>query len=234
MFARQDNASISHSRHLLGLIQQTLDEAELRLEQLDAIAVVRGPGSFTGLRIGIAVAQGLAFGHQIPVIPVSSLAAVAMNAKLKFNKNALSVDAVLATLDARMSELYCGWYDLRGSLPQLIGRERVLKPSELSQVGRLHLEAGSLSLISLPADPISDSLANEVAPALLMVGEGLSYQDQITPPFSHWISLGEDLTAIGPDACAVVPLAEQAFLSKQGIVQAEQLIPSYLRDNVTS
>ena len=174
-FIRRDNASVSHSRHLLALIQRSLDEAELYLEQLDAISVVRGPGSFTGLRIGIAVTQGLAFAQQIPVIAVSSLAVVAAHSQQVFAQQGLSVDAVLATLDARMSELYCSWYDVRGSLPEIIGQEWVLKPSELHRVGQLHYQETSGFLVNTPVELRSQSVSILESTRLLIVGQCLCY-----------------------------------------------------------
>ena len=232
-FFLRDDASVSHSRHLLALIQQSLDDAELRLEQLDAIAIVKGPGSFTGLRIGIAVTQGLAFAHQIPVIAVSSLAVVALSSQKAFAKQAVAVDAVLATMDARMSELYCGWYDIRGSIPRLIGREWVLKPSELNRVGELQCEEKSGSLISSPIELGSRPASTHQSLALSIVGGGLCYGDQLSLPFSKWMSSTVDLSIIAPDASHVLPLAEHALAERQSI-QAEQLMPSYLRDDVTS
>ena len=232
-FIRRDNGSVSHSRHLLSLIQQSLDEAELCLEQLDAIAVVKGPGSFTGLRIGIAATQGLAFAHQIPVIALSSLAVVAAHSQQVFSKQALAVDAVLATMDARMGELYCSWYDVRSSLPQIIGREWVLKPSELHRVGELHFQEPTGFLINTPAELGIQSVSTLESPTLLIVGEGLCYGDQLGLPFSDWMSSTVDLSIIVPDASYVLPLAEHALAESQSI-GAEQLMPSYLRDNVTS
>mgnify|MGYP001165370204 FL=1 len=232
-FIRRDNGSVSHSRHLLALIQQSLDEAELCLEQLDAIAVVKGPGSFTGLRIGIAVTQGLAFAQQIPVIAVSSLAVVAAHSQQIFAQQALAVDAVLATMDARMNELYCSWYDVRGSLPQIIDREWVLKPSELHRVGELHYQEASGVLVNTPVELGPQSVSTVESPTLLIVGEGLCYADQLSLPFSDWRSSTVDLSIIAPDASHVLPLAEHALAERQSI-EAEQLMPSYLRDNVTS
>ena len=63
----------SHSRLLMPMVQQVLSEAEIRVNQLDAIGVSIGPGSFTGLRIGFAAVQGMAYGADIPVAPVSTL-----------------------------------------------------------------------------------------------------------------------------------------------------------------
>lgn len=236
-FTRRDDTSVSHSRHLLGLIQHTIDEADLRLEQLDAIAVVQGPGSFTGLRIGIAMTQGLAFAHQIPVVPVSSLAAVAMKTKQAFTEEAIAADAVLATMDARMGELYCGWYDVRDAVPKLIGREWVLKPADLNRVGELHFDEDSGLLTHSSIDELINSMAKSLSigasPRLLMVGEGLCYEDQIAPPCLGWISSTVDLSGITPDASVVASYAAHV-VSTQGSIEAEQLIPSYLRDNVTS
>lgn len=112
-----------HSARLLGLIDELLAETGLRLAQLDAIAFGRGPGMFTGLRIGVGVVQGLAFGADLPVIAVSSLAALAQGQE---------AERVLAALDARMSQVYWGAYE-RGAegVMALVGREAVLAPEEV-------------------------------------------------------------------------------------------------------
>ena len=109
-----------HSDLILPMVQAVLAEAGLALTQLDAIAFGRGPGSFTGLRIGAGVAQGLAFGANLPVVPISSLAALAQG-----------VDAprVLAAFDARMGQVYCGAYVKNDQgLVELVGAEQVIAP----------------------------------------------------------------------------------------------------------
>jgi tRNA threonylcarbamoyladenosine biosynthesis protein TsaB len=90
-----------HSELLLPMIDALLGEAGLRIAELDAIAFGRGPGSFTGLRIGAGVAQGLAFAADRPVVPVSSLATLAQG---------IEADRVLAAFDARMRQVYWGVY----------------------------------------------------------------------------------------------------------------------------
>jgi len=94
-----------HAKIILGLVDKVLSETGIALEQVDAVAFGQGPGSFTGLRIAASVAQGLAFGIDKPVVPVSSLAALAQRAA-----NATGEKKILSTIDARMQEIYWGTY----------------------------------------------------------------------------------------------------------------------------
>lgn len=87
----------AHTKLLLPMIESLLAEAELKLSQLDALAFGCGPGSFTGLRIATGVVQGLAFGADLPIVPVSTLAALA--------QNRLPELAFVAT-DARIGEIF--------------------------------------------------------------------------------------------------------------------------------
>ncbi|MHB8624003.1 MAG: tRNA (adenosine(37)-N6)-threonylcarbamoyltransferase complex dimerization subunit type 1 TsaB [Sulfuricaulis sp.] len=112
-----------HSERILPMVHEVLAEAGLGLKQLDAIAFGRGPGSFTGLRISAGVAQGLAFGADLPVVPVSSLAALAQG---------VGAPKVLAAFDARLNQVYWGAY-IRNSqaVVELRGVERVLTPNDI-------------------------------------------------------------------------------------------------------
>jgi tRNA threonylcarbamoyladenosine biosynthesis protein TsaB len=103
-FVRDLHAGQTHSQRILPLLRELLDEAGVELPQLDGIAFGAGPGSFTGLRIGCGVAQGLAFGASLPVVGISTLQALAQ---------ASGVDKVIACLDARMGEVYHAAYELR-------------------------------------------------------------------------------------------------------------------------
>ncbi len=108
-------AGQTHSQRILPLLRELLDEAGIALHELDGIAFGAGPGSFTGLRIACGVAQGLAFGANLPVIGVSTLLALAEDAQ--------GADKVIACLDARMGEVYHAVYEKTAT-----GWQEVLSP----------------------------------------------------------------------------------------------------------
>lgn len=110
------------SDRLLPWVQEILAEAGLSLQQLDAIAFGAGPGSFTGLRMACGVAQGLAYGADLPVIPVITLAALALSR---------GPGRMLACLDARMNEVYCAAYEVHGDAVAEILAPSVVPPEWL-------------------------------------------------------------------------------------------------------
>lgn len=109
-----------HTTLILPMVQQLLADSGLSLSQLDALAVDRGPGSFTGVRIGTGVVQGLAYAVDLPVVPVSSLATLAQAVWQK-----LQHKHVLALIDARMQEVYWARYEFVEKEMVLVGEERV-------------------------------------------------------------------------------------------------------------
>ncbi|ARG98035.1 tRNA (adenosine(37)-N6)-threonylcarbamoyltransferase complex dimerization subunit type 1 TsaB [Legionella micdadei] len=106
--SEEQGAQRDHARLILPAVERLLAQAELSLSQLDGIIYGRGPGSFTGLRIACSVAKGLAYAQDLPLYPVSSLAAIA-NEILK--QKGTSQQTILAVLDARMNELYWACFD---------------------------------------------------------------------------------------------------------------------------
>ena len=131
-----------HNELILPMVDQMLSQAQLGLSDLDAIAFARGPGSFTGLRIAAGIVQGLAYGADLPVIPVSTLAALALDG---FNQTGES--HWLAALDARMGEVYVGGYHIENSESGLSVTstlsERVIKPELLEAMSIPHQGIGS-------------------------------------------------------------------------------------------
>ena len=128
--ARFELAAKSHTQRLLPMVDEVLQSNGLKLGDLDAIAFGRGPGSFTGLRICMGIVQGLAFGAQLPVIPVSTLEAMALG---YYRANPQVELPVLVALDARMDEVYWGLFTRNGDSVAPLSDEFVMKPELLSE-----------------------------------------------------------------------------------------------------
>lgn len=110
-----------HTKLILPMIDELMAEAQLQPQQLDAVALSRGPGSFTGVRIATGVAHGIAFGADIPVVLISTLAAIAQDV---FNRH--QVDLAFTAMDARMDEIFWGVYQPNAlGLAELLGEEAV-------------------------------------------------------------------------------------------------------------
>lgn len=127
---RYQHAPRLHAELLLPWINQLLAEAGIGFSSIDAIAFSRGPGSFTSLRIGIGIVQGLAWASDRPVIPVSSLAATAQSAADG------DVDVALVALDARMKEVFTGTFEKNSrGLMIPVTAERVCAPEAVQVPG---------------------------------------------------------------------------------------------------
>lgn len=131
VLARQLEGSAKASAHLIGECLALLAKAGLVLKDLDAIAFGSGPGSFTGLRTACAVAQGFGYGADRPLIAVPTLMAVAVDAHLRFGHGAL-----LAAMDARMSEVYAARWRFDGGVAVALAEAQAMAPAALA------LEAG--------------------------------------------------------------------------------------------
>ena len=191
------------SSGLIPAVLALLAEADLPLHSLTAIVFGRGPGSFTGLRTACAVAQGLAFGANVPVLPVDTLLAVAEEARWlqeQAGKTPAGEDlTVLTLLDARMDEVYSAAY--RWQAAPLAGWQ-ALSP----------LKVGAPEQVEWPQD----------APVLLAGNAFAAYGDRL--PAS------ERCPAL-PTAAALFRLAPALWAQGQA-VPAEQAMPLYIRDKV--
>ncbi len=124
---RYELAPRRHAELLLPMLESLLQEADLKLGQLEVLAFGRGPGAFTGLRLAAGIAQGIAFGAGLPVVPVSTLAALAQGIYRE-----QGAERVLAGIDARMAEVYWGAYRLNADgYMVLVGAETVCVPEQV-------------------------------------------------------------------------------------------------------
>ena len=167
LIERSELAPRRHAELILPMIEAVLAEAGIARRQIGGIAVGRGPGAFTGVRLGISIAQGLALGLDVPVLAVSSLAALAQDAP----KDAAYAHAtILAVIDARMGEIYAGAFR-RGTdgLVISVGNESV------GQAGRIILpQSVQCSIVGSGWDAYRDVLSARLSAAPLFA-DGARY-----------------------------------------------------------
>lgn len=175
------------SATLIPTVLEMLGQAGLSLQHLQAIVFGRGPGSFTGLRTACAVAQGLAFGADIPVLPVDTLLAVAEEARVQAGVGDTPL-TVLVVLDARMAEVYSAVYDWDGAHWTARGPLRVLPPQAVQRPdGARLLVAGNAfdaygdRLQQVLQDPSERCHALPTAAALLRLAPALIAAGQAVP-----------------------------------------------------
>jgi tRNA threonylcarbamoyladenosine biosynthesis protein TsaB len=203
VITRFELAPRRHAELILPMLEEVIAAAGIHVTQLDAVAFGRGPGSFTGVRLAVSIAQGIAFAADLPVVPVSTLAAMAAEV-LQQNRGA---DYAAIALDARMGEVYWGLY----------------QPDELAGVNAITDEC---------------VCAAAQVPVAGMAGNGNGYGAG-----SGWHKYADMLmTALPvlsfqaesyPSAGNIARLAAIA-LSQGQAVPAEQALPVYLRDRVTT
>jgi tRNA threonylcarbamoyladenosine biosynthesis protein TsaB len=124
--AERDALATPHSESLLPLIDALLAGAGVAPAALEAVACGVGPGSFTGLRIGLATAKGLCFAIRRPLVTVSSLAALALEAEG-------TAELVLTVMDARRGEVFAGLYRLGQGLPEALLHDAVMAPEAAAE-----------------------------------------------------------------------------------------------------
>ncbi|MBW3694478.1 tRNA (adenosine(37)-N6)-threonylcarbamoyltransferase complex dimerization subunit type 1 TsaB [Vibrio sp. T187] len=154
VFARSEVAPRDHTKKILPMVDEVLKEAGLKLADVDAIAFGQGPGSFTGVRIGIGIAQGLAFGADLPMIGISTLEAMAQGCY-----RVQGDEHVASAIDARMSEVYWGRYSRQqdGSW-RAIDAECVIAPSDL--VAQVEADAQTWSKVGTGWEAYAEHLDN--------------------------------------------------------------------------
>lgn len=194
-------SGLTHSRTLMPMVEDMLRNAELTMEEMDAIAVAAGPGSFTGLRIGVAAAKGLAWAAEKPCCAVSTLEGMAEN--LRHLDNAL----VICAMDARRSQIYNALFLAQDGALRRLTPDRAIALSEL--LGQLR------------------HLSFEPTPTAVVLGDGAElcrdyltengYPCRLAPP------------RLLRQNAEGVALAAERMAAAGGLIPAQELTPVYLR-----
>ena len=187
------------------MVDIVLIEAGLRLEEIDVLAFGRGPGGFTGVRMAASVAQGLAFGADLPVVPISDLSALAQRA---FDL-AFAPERVLVCSDARMQEVYWACFErAENGLARLLGAEHVGPPQS----------------VTLPA-----SWADAKEHSIAGIGRGFRAYPALAGLIGPRVAVARD--DLLPRAAEIARLALLDATAGR-LLSPEEAIPVYLRDDV--
>lgn len=207
---KRNDTPREHVRLVLPMINELLSEASIKLSSLDAIAFTHGPGSFTGLRIGLGVVQGLAFGADLPVIALSTLQVMVQRA---IHLTSLPSECVIIpAIDARMGELYWGFYRQVGGLAQQIEPD-ALCPQQGMFLRSFDGDAGLTNITSI-----------------IGVGDGWQYRPELSSA-NEVLELSAIHENIGPDAEYILPLAIADFQAGR-VAVIEDVEPVYLRNTI--
>jgi tRNA threonylcarbamoyladenosine biosynthesis protein TsaB len=200
--SRHEVVPRQHQQRLFAFLRELAGDTPLAALGLDLIAYGRGPGSFTGLRIAAAAAQGLAFSLGLPVAGIPTLAAQARTA---LRQGAAAPEAViLSTIDARIGELYWALYDTGGGLPLALSAPAVCRPD------------------ALPAGAIAAAAAGR---PIYLVGSSAALADAFPAGLPSFAGASP---ALLPEAEDLVPLARASF-AVGDIGSADAVSPLYVQ-----
>lgn len=204
---RSIEAGRGHAQQLLAMVTELLAEAEVHWSMLNGIAASIGPGAFTGVRISVSVAQGLAFGAGLPVVPVTTLEAMALQVLER------GLGKAIACLDARMGELYWGCFAadaahglIAAGAPQVGPPESVALPAARGWAG-----------------------GEAAGAAVRGIGRGFSAYPDLAERLG--VQLDEQDSRALPNAREIARLGALRLNAGGGLDPAE-LQPLYLRDKV--
>lgn len=214
MSLRSEHAPRKHTQLILPLMKQEIAERSLQLDDVDAIAFGSGPGSFTGIRIAAGVAQGLAYGLNVPIYAISNLKALALQSYLKHK-----LPFVLVCIDARMAEIYWGLF----KVSEQNVAEQGLSFTRYTVDALTDEQVSSPDTVNLPKEYV-DSTKND---NLAGIGTGINLLDSSVLQYMKV----QDVEA-QPNAHTIAFLAETAISEGQSGELSEAL-PSYVRDTVT-
>jgi universal bacterial protein yeaZ len=200
-------AQREHTKHILPMVDEILAKAGIMLHQVDALVFGRGPGSFTGVRIGAGIAQGLAFGAELPVIPVSNLAAMAQAAYAKYQ-----AENVLTAIDARMNEVYFAQWQaqkVRSDFGEFLDWQPIIDEQVCSPLKAI------------------EQVAQQHHENAVLVGTGWAAYPELSDA-----NLGKATEITLPSALYILDLALPKWFAGETISPLE-IEPIYLRNEVT-
>ncbi|MBJ9952495.1 MULTISPECIES: tRNA (adenosine(37)-N6)-threonylcarbamoyltransferase complex dimerization subunit type 1 TsaB [unclassified Acinetobacter] len=156
LYFQLDTRAKAQTQTILPMIEQGFQQNQISNQELTAIAFSRGPGSFSGVRINAAVTQALAWAHDIPVIPVSTLQALAQSAYQH-----AQLTEVTAVLDARMNEVYMASFKLdQNNIMQLVDEEQLLDYQQAAAYRKYTLIGSGATLVDGEATEFQQLTAN--------------------------------------------------------------------------
>lgn len=199
-------AQRTHTKRILPMVDEILSQSGIALNQVDALVFGRGPGSFTGVRVGAGIAQGLALGADLPVIPISNLTTMAQQAYEQYGST-----QVLCAIDARMNEVYFSQ----------------LKAEQVRWDSHQFLQWNEVVAEQVCSPQQALALAQAEQGEWYKVGSGWAAYETLTE-----INWAKDSDIILPSAKAMLPLALPYYWQKQWI-SAVEIEPVYLRNEVT-
>ncbi len=207
LFSEYALAPREHTKLILPMIKKVLKVGGCSMEDIDAIAFGRGPGAFTGLRIAAGIAQGLALSIDKPVIPVSTLSALALQA----GQHDYHGETIIAGLDARMDEVYWGGFEYKENQLISLNEEKVTK---MDEVGAYIQASESKHFLGIGSAWDAYALQGSVQSAVKEA--------------EQTITVSQDAF---PRATEIARLALHDFLLHK-TVEIEEAQPVYLRNNV--
>ncbi|MBN9287072.1 MAG: tRNA (adenosine(37)-N6)-threonylcarbamoyltransferase complex dimerization subunit type 1 TsaB [Gammaproteobacteria bacterium 39-13] len=204
LYGRFEQTQRAHTQLILPMIESLLHEAKVSRQALQMIAVGRGPGSFTGVRIAVSCAQGLGFGLNLPIYPISTLEALCFQLQQEIKEDNY---VVVPALDARMQEIYASAFIVENQNISSLHPEAIYAPHTL------------LNEMQLPKKNIK------------AIGSGWDtyFQEIVSLDLNQEVQL---MGKRHPDARHIVQLAKMRWEKGEHGVLAQDLLPVYLRDNV--
>lgn len=203
VYSREVLGQRIHTQALLPMIHELISEAGISIQDITAVAVGKGPGSFTGVRIGVGLAQGLAFGLNCSIYAISTLEALAVQG---IAHASTPNHVIIPMIDARLKEIYCGFYGIQSD-QQLykLADEQLTKPL---------------------AEQLFASVSAEVP--LVLLGTGWDRYAEVLAELPN----SQGVAACYPQATAVLQLAQQRYAAGDLGCDPQALAPTYLRDQV--